>query len=267
MGDLSDIIGDLFGMGRQQSRGPRRGHDIEIEVVVEFKEAVFGAEKKLELNRRTICDRCSGRGGEPGSKLNTCSTCKGAGQVKVNQNILFGNIQSVRPCPQCGGMGQIPDKVCNECDGSGSVVSTKKVSVKIPAGIDHGQSIRLTGQGEAGEQGMPAGDLYVKVLVRADKEFRRAQKNVMSKHEIAFPVAALGGTVKVKTLDGEASLKIPSGTQGGQVFKLKDHGVPDLGGYGRGDHLVEIVVKVPEKLSSREKEIIRELGDEMGVKL
>ncbi len=264
--DLGDMVGDLFGFGRRGGRQDTgKGRDMEIEISVGFREAIFGVEKEFEINRTGTCETCSGKGAEPGSKMITCPTCEGRGQVRYNQNIIFGTIQTVRPCVECLGSGKKPEKPCRACRGSGTTEARKKLRIKIPAGIDNGESIRLVGQGEAGKRAATSGDLYVHIRVASDKEIRREGTTLYSRQEILFPLAAIGGVVPINTVDGKVDLRIPAGTQPGQVFKLKNHGVPSTRGHARGDHLVEISVKVPDRLSSREKEIIKQLGDEMGV--
>lgn len=262
--DLGDIVGDLFGMGgRGGQRGPSKGRDLQYNVTIDFKESAFGLEKTLNIKKKVVCATCKGAGGEPGTKTKQCATCKGAGQVRKTQNILFGSFQTVATCPDCHGQGQIPEKVCHVCRGAGVETKAQDLKVKIPGGIADGQAIKLSGAGEAGEHGAGSGDLYVVVSVKPDHVFDRHEDNVLSREEISFPLAALGGKTKVRTVDGDIELKIPAGTQSGQVFKLKGHGMPSLHGHARGDQWVTIHVKTPEKLSGKASKLINELSAEL----
>lgn len=263
-GDLGDIFGDIFGMGRRagtRTRRVTRGEDIEMEMEVDFKEAVFGTEKTVELYKTIICDKCDGTGAEPGSKVTTCSVCQGSGQIDQVQRTILGQIRTQAVCADCQGEGKTFAKKCTQCRGSGTVRANKRIRVKIPAGIDNRQSIRLSGEGEAGLKGGPAGDLFITVVIRPDKEFTRDGDNILSQAKINFAQAALGDKIKVNTLEGEGYLKIPAGTQSGKVFKLKGKGVPHLNSRGRGDQLIEIIVKTPEKLSRKQKKLLEELQD------
>lgn len=262
-GDIGDIFGDIFGMGRSRSRAGRvqRGQDIEMEMEVDFREAVFGAEKMIELYKTVTCEKCDGSGAEPGSKIDTCSTCKGSGQVDQIQRTILGQIRARTICPDCEGQGKTYSAKCSKCKGAGVTKDTTKIKVRIPEGINNGQSIRLSGEGEAAPKGGPAGDLYIAILVKPDKEFRRDGDNILSQIEISFSQAALGTKAKVNTLEGEGSLKIPSGTQSGRVFKLSGKGVPHLNSRGWGDQLIEVIVKTPEKLNREQKKLLEKLAD------
>ncbi len=259
-GDLGDIFGDAFGFG-SGSRGRRkqRGRDIEVSVTVDFLESVFGTEKKFSLNKAVACSKCHGQGAEPGSKVETCKTCGGTGVVTRLQRTILGNIQTRAACETCGGEGKTYSQKCSKCYGTGMTREVVNMSVKIPAGIDNGQSIRLSGQGEAGEKGAAAGDLFVKVRVTPDKRFRREGDNIVTVAEIGFRQAALGAKIEVETVDGPVTLKIPEGTQSGKVFILRDKGVHKLQGRGRGDHLVTVVVKTPAKLTREQRKILENL--------
>ena len=234
-GDLGDVFGDLFGMGG--GRGRPRGN--------------------RHFNQAVSCSRCHGNGSEPGTKVITCATCRGRGQV--TQTIGFG-LGFARTCPDCQGQGKKAEKNCRQCHGRGVVSQAKTIKVKIPAGIAEGQSIRLSGEGQtvAGGQG---GDLYIKVAVVPSQEFTRRGYDIFTQKEISFSQAALGDKVPIKTVDGEVKLKIPEATQSGKVFSLKGRGVSHLQSHGRGDHLVEIIVKTPSHLSSKQKELLKELAD------
>jgi len=271
MDDLGDILGgfgDMFGFGGgQKRRRQERGRDIEVVLNLEFKEAVFGVEREISLRKTVNCSRCHGDGAEPGSGSETCPTCKGTGRVIKMQRTILGNMQVQTTCPTCHGEGKIIKEKCHQCKGAGVMNDLANLKIKIPAGIDNGESIRYTGQGEASAKGQ-AGDLYIKVRVGADKRFARDSFNILSKVEIGVGLAALGGKTDIETVDGPVELKIPEGTQSGRVIRLKEKGVPDLhsrGSFGRtqekrGDHLVEVIVKTPTGLNRKQKDQLREMG-------
>ena len=259
-GDLGDIFGDMFGGGgRQPRRGPRRGRDIEFVTAIDFKEAVFGVEKQLRFEKVITCSKCKGAGAEPGSKVSTCGTCHGAGQVEQMQRTFLGAMRTVVACPTCQGEGKIQSQKCTKCHGQGAEMGIRELKVKIPAGIDNGQTIRLSSEGEPGAKGGPAGDLLLTIQVRPDKNFVRHNFDILVNKNISFTLASLGGKVKVKTLDGEVYLKIPAGTQSGKVFKLEDKGVPHLRGKSKGSMLVTVSVVTPEKLSKKQRDLLKEL--------
>ncbi len=260
LGDLFGGFGDMFGFGggQRQSRRQSRGADIEVRLHIAFMDAVFGAEKTVRLGKHVTCDKCSGSGAEPGSKVETCPTCNGRGQVTQVQRTIFGQMQVNAPCPSCQGEGKKISTPCTKCHGHGIVKDEVELTIKIPAGIDNGETIRLTGQGEAGPKGTPSGDLYVHVQVASDKRFMRDGSTIRSEAEISFPEAALGTSIDVETVDGPVSLKIPSGTQSGKVFMLKERGIPQLRSKGRGDHLVTISVKTPTHLSRKQKQLLED---------
>lgn len=265
MDDLNDMFGgfgDMFGFGGGSSRrrGPRRGSDIEMVMSLSFEEAVFGTEKEVSFKKRSVCDRCKGQGAEPGAKTETCKTCGGSGKVRKVQRTILGSVQVEVACSHCGGEGRTFSKLCSKCGGSGIVMETVSIKIKVPAGINEGETIRLSGEGEAGEKGAPSGDLYVRMKVAPSREFERDGYDIKSKREISFTQAALGDKIDIKTIHGDVNLKIPEGTQSSTVFKLKGKGVPVLNGRGHGDHLVEIVVKTPKNLSKKQKEALKELG-------
>lgn len=263
MDDIGDILGgfgDMFGFGGGRSAGgKRRGQDIEVNLTIEFLEAVFGVEKEISLNKTVACSRCDGQGAEPGSKIDTCKTCNGSGVVVKVQRTILGNVQTRAACDTCGGTGKTFTQKCSKCGGHGIVKEVVNINVKIPAGIDHGQSIRLNGQGEAGQKGAPAGDLYIKVKVNPNKAFHREGFNITSQIEINIKQAALGDKVEIQTVDGPVTMKIPEGTQSGKVFALRDKGVPKLQGRGRGDHLVTVIVKIPTSLSRQQRKQLEDL--------
>lgn len=263
--DLGDIFGDLFG-GRQQEQSRRnRGIDLEMGLNLSFEEAVFGVEKTISLEKRDVCKTCSGTGGEPGSKIITCPKCHGQGQIRTQRRTIFGTVASSVACDRCEGMGKVPEAPCKTCGGSGSLRQEKTISVKIPAGINDGQRVRVQGEGEAGYRGSSPGDLFFVVSVSSHKEFMRDGFNLHKDLPVSFTQATLGAKLNVKTLDGEIELKIPSGTQNATVFKVKAKGVPNIDNPShRGDLLITARVIVPKKLSKKEKQLLNELAKERG---
>ncbi|MFA6306332.1 MAG: molecular chaperone DnaJ [Patescibacteria group bacterium] len=266
MDDLGDIfsgLGDVFGFGGgqgQRSRSARRGSDIQVLLAINFNEAVFGVEKEISLKKTVKCSKCQGEGREPGSEVITCKTCGGKGRVIRVQRTILGNMQVQMACEDCGGEGKSFKEKCSACRGAGLVQEIVNLKVKIPAGIDNNETIRLSGQGEAAAKGGQAGDLYLKIRVNPDRRFQRDGANIKSRAEIGFSQAALGDKIEIVTVDGPVDLKIPEGTQSGKIFILRDKGVPYLNGRGRGNHLVEVIVKTPAGLSRKQKELLKELG-------
>jgi len=230
--------------------------------MIDFREAVFGAEKEISLDKFNLCSECRGSGVARDSKFTTCSHCRGSGQVSQVQSTFFGQFRTVTTCSKCGGQGKMPEKKCPECGGEGRLRQRKILKVKIPAGIDEGETIVLRGQGEAGVKGATAGNLYLTFHIQPDPEFKRKGVDILSEKEISISQAVLGGKVKIQTLEGEVVLKIPAGTRSGQVFKLRGKGVPHLRGRGKGDQLVTINIKIPKTLTKRQKELLEELNKE-----
>ncbi|KKU08000.1 MAG: Chaperone protein DnaJ [Candidatus Magasanikbacteria bacterium GW2011_GWA2_45_39] len=261
--DLGDIFGDVFGGGGARTRTrtrTARGADIHMDAELTFKDAAFGVEKQVSLYKQVACDVCLGAGAEPGSSLKKCKTCDGQGQVVTNQRTILGTFQSASVCNDCHGEGKRPEKACKHCGGNGVIKKHSEFSLKIPGGIDDGETIRVGGGGEAGAHGATPGDLYLTVHVKSDSRFERDGFNVHSTVTIQFAQAVLGDEVAVETLDGEVKMVIPEGTQPGQVFKLRERGIKQLRGSGRGDHLVRVEVSVPKKISRRQKELLQEFG-------
>lgn len=264
--DLGDIFGSAFGFGGRKARsstGPQRGQDLQAEITLEFEEAVSGVKRTLSLQRQRKCTVCSGNGAEPGSKITTCKVCNGSGQEVHAQRTPFGVFQTRIACRTCSGQGQTFEKPCKACAGKGISSQRDQLELNIPAGIDDGETIRVTGEGEGGLRGGGTGDLYVRVRVRASKIFMRQGYDILTKQIVPFPTVALGGVIKVQTIDGPMDLDVPAGTQTGAVLKLKGMGVPRLHGRGRGDHLVEIVVQTPTSLSKSAKKLLQELKNEL----
>jgi len=257
--DLGDIFGDFFGGGgggRSRGRGAR-GKDIQVDVTLSFKEAIFGIEKEISLVKNNPCDRCAGTGGEPGTGMNTCGTCDGNGvQVKIQRTIL-GAMQTRVACEACSGRGENPEAKCSTCTGSGIEHGRQTLRVDVPAGVENGMRIRVKNQGESiGAQGA-AGDLYVRLHVDEDKRFERDGATLYTEKRIGFTQAALGDEVQVETVDGKVALKIPVGTQSGDRLRLRGKGVPS--GRGRGDQIVVVTIKTPKKLSRKQKKLLEDL--------
>ncbi len=262
--DFTDIFDSFFGGGfggrRQNPNAPRRGSDIQTSVVISFEEAAKGVSKTVSYQRIENCEDCHGTGAEAGSSPKTCPNCNGTGQVRVNQRTPFGVVQSSQSCDRCRGTGKIIEKPCHTCNGTGKVRKKKNYEVKIPAGIDDDQVLNISGQGNAGVNGGPSGDLHVVVAVRPHPVFERRGNDVWCEMPITFTQAALGADVTVPTLDGKVSYHVPDGTQPGDTFKLRGKGIPALSGRGgRGDQYVKIIVEIPKNLDKKQKAILSEL--------
>lgn len=255
--DFEDIFGDIFGsfFGGGGGSRVRAGNDLRYDLTVDFKEAIFGVEKNIDVAKKVACRDCEGSGAAEGSKPEHCKHCGGSGQTRVQQ----GFFTIGKPCDVCRGAGQIVTNPCKGCDGIGAVVSQGKINVKVPAGIDSGQRLKLRGEGEPGAAGAPAGDLYVHVLVRDDSVFERQDSEIICEVPISYTDAVLGSEVIVPTLEGEAKLKVPSGTPSGKVFRMRSKGVPILGTNRRGDQHVRVFIKVPKKVSDKRREVLESL--------
>lgn len=262
---MEDIFDMFFGGqgrgGRSNNAGPQRGADLRYDMEITFEEAAFGVEKEISLKRAERCEHCHGEGAEPGSKVETCPECHGSGYVRFTQNTMFGQMVNERPCSRCHGEGKIISNPCKECGGSGTVKKTKKLKVKIPAGVDNGSRLRVGGEGEAGLKGGPSGDLYVYLYVKPHKFFERDGTTVLCEVPINIVQATLGAEIKVPTLDGQVTMKVPEGTQPGKVMRLKGKGIPSLRGGGRGDQLVRMKVVVPTKLTDKQKDALQKFAD------
>lgn len=257
---FGDVFGDIFGGGRRGGRSQVfRGADLRYELELDLDQAVFGHTVEIEVPRLTECEVCRGTGAARGSSPVACDTCGGAGQVRISQ----GFFQLQQTCPRCRGLGTIVKSPCDSCLGQGRVRRTRKLSVKVPAGVDTGDRIRLAGEGEAGRNGGPPGDLYVEVAVREHPIFERDGEHLTCELPIGFATAALGGTLEVPTLDGEVTIKIPPETQSGRVFRLRDKGVKPVRGGPRGDLFVRVVVETPVNLSAEQRELIRRLDESL----
>lgn len=275
-GDLGDIFGDIFGAfgggfgggSRTASRnGPQRGESLRVRVTVSFEEAAFGCKKDVTITRIDQCSDCGGTGCAAGTTAEVCPECRGSGTVRTQQRTPFGVFQSTGTCSKCSGSGKIIHTPCPKCRGGGSVRVQKTLNVSIPAGIDNGETISLRGQGNAGKNGGPAGDLLIVVQVRPSTQFQREGTNIYSAVNLSFVQAALGTEVEVPTLDGPVSLNIPEGTQTGAVFRLRGKGVTSLRGGGRGDQYVTVNLETPKNLSAKQKELLREFAENASMKV
>jgi molecular chaperone DnaJ len=265
--DFGDILGDLFGFGDFFGGGRRRGgtraargNDLRYDLTLEFEEAVFGKDVSLDIPRTINCVTCSGSGAKPGTQPVSCSGCGGRGQVRYSQ----GFFAVARTCPQCGGAGKVIKDPCVTCNGAGRVREEKKISVKIPAGVDEGSRLRVAGEGEAGFNGGPHGDLYVFLSVKEHAKFQRRDYDIHSEESVSITQASLGADLKVETIEGEDSLKIPAGTQPNQVFRLRSKGVQFLQGSGRGDHYVHVTVRVPTTLTDEQRDLLARFAQTQG---
>lgn len=267
-GGFEDIFNSFFGGGgggrRRDPNAPRQGADLQYTMTLKFEEAVFGKETDIEIPREETCDTCDGTGAKPGTKVDTCKHCHGNGQLNVEQNTPFGRIVNRRVCHYCNGTGKEIKEKCSTCSGSGKVTRRNKIHVKIPAGVDDGQQLRVAGKGEAGINGGPAGDLYIVFHIRSHEFFERDGDDIYCEMPITFVQASLGDEVEVPTVHGKIKLKVPAGTQTGTKFRLKGKGVPNVRGYGTGDQHVIVKIVTPTKLSEKQKQLLREFAEVSG---
>ena len=266
-GDFGDIFSDIFGGGgssRSSANAPRRGENVGARIEITFEEAAFGVEKEVTAARIENCAACSGSGSADGA-VETCDRCRGTGQVRTTQNFMGMTMQSTAACPQCNGKGKVIKTPCSTCKGKGKVRRNKKVNVRVPAGVDDEQMVRVKGEGNVGANGGPNGDLMVEINIKPHKIFQREGMNVICEMPISFTQAALGAEIQVPTLDGKVKYTIPEGTQTDTVFRLRDKGIPDVYNKSRrGDQLVRVVVETPTKLSKEQKELLRQLEESLG---
>ena len=274
--DLGDIFGDIFGGGfgggfsgfgggssTRTANAPRKGQDIQASVILTFEEAAHGCSKKITINRQDTCPDCGGTGAAKGTSPETCPDCGGRGYVVTQQRTPFGVMQSQQPCPHCGGRGTIIKNPCKTCRGTGKTSARKTLEVKIPAGIDDDQNIALRGQGDAGTNGGPAGDVIVHVTVKPDAVFERDGYDVYVRVPITYSQAVLGAEIEVPTVDGKVAQKIPEGTQSGTKFRLRGQGIQYLNGRGRGDQYVIVDVEIPKKLNRTQREALKAFEDSL----
>lgn len=255
---FEDVFTDFFGTGRRESG--RRGPDLRYDLRISFRDAVFGVEKTVEIPRNEVCSFCKGSGAKGGKEFKTCSKCQGTGQVRFSQ----GFFSISRTCDRCRGEGRIIDVPCEKCRGQGSVQQTRRISIKIPPGVETGTRLKVSREGGAGVRGGVSGDLYVFIDVSADEFFEREGQDLICEVPINFVIASLGGEIDVPTLDGKTGIKVHPGTQSGKIFKIRGKGVPSLHGYGRGDQLIRIIVETPTNLNEKQKELLREFAKTVG---
>lgn len=271
-GDIFDDIFDIFGGGfsrtSSQSRrsGPMKGSDLKQRVTLEFKEAIFGVEKEVQVRRYETCSTCDGTGAKPGTHKHTCSKCNGSGEVRYTQQTPFGQFVQVGVCDQCGGSGEVIEEKCETCAGTGKEIKSKLIKVKVPAGVDDESVISVRGEGNSGEKGGPPGDLYIYISVKSDPIFQRQGNNVFVRVPITYTQATLGGEIEVPTLEGFQSYSIPEGTPSHTRFRLKNIGVPNVRGLGRGDLYFTVEVIIPKDLNEKQKEMLLDFSTEMGEK-
>jgi len=269
--DLGDIFDSFFGgggggAGRRggggRTRGPVAGDDLRFDLELDFKTAVFGGEEKVRIRHLEKCATCAGDGVQPGSRVNTCATCAGRGVTMQVTRTPLGNFQSQQSCAQCRGTGQEVEEYCGTCSGQGLVSKTKQIKVTIPAGVEDGNKLRVRGEGDVGPNGGPAGDLYIFLKVKEDRTFRREGPEVYSDTNVNYVDAVLGASIKVPVVDGDVTIKVPAGTQPGQVMRLKGNGAPRLGNPDqRGDHYVTMNVEIPKDISKEERELFEKLRE------
>ncbi len=254
---LGDIFSSFFGGGPNNGQRATRGRDVEASIEINFEQAVFGTDTELSITLNDTCEHCKGTTVEPGYELKTCDECQGSGQVVSVTRTIFGNIQQATICPKCKGAGKIPEKACSVCKGKGVQSKKQNLKLKIPAGVDDGATIRLREHGEAIANG-PKGDLYINIRVKPHKQFTREGDLILSEEHIDMVDAALGSEIEVNTVDGLITMKVPAGTQSGSDFKLSSHGVPHLKGGSRGSHIVTIIVDTPTKLTNKQKQLLED---------
>lgn len=260
-GDFGDIFDTFFGTRTRRSEGrvrPQRGANLRYNLEINFEDAAFGKETKIELPSWETCSACKGSGAKPGTSPQTCPDCHGTGEIKSTQSTMFGQFVNIKTCPRCTGEGKIIKDVCTNCRGNGKVKKNRVVKVKIPAGVDSGHRLRISGMGEPGERGGPSGDLYIVLYVKPHKIFKRTGVDISSNHSISFAKAALGGTTTVPTLEEKAKLKIPAGTQSNSIFRLRGKGIYKIGTQQRGNLYIKIIVEIPKKMNDKQRNILLE---------
>ena len=268
-GDLGDIFGSFFGGGfgggrRTNPNAPQRGESIRLSLAISCEEAAFGCEKAVTVERYETCDTCHGNGCAPGTSPEVCPDCHGTGTVQVRRQTPMGVFATSSPCPKCGGKGRIIHQPCKDCRGSGMVRKKKTIQASIPAGIDNGQTISIRGQGNAGKNGGPAGDLLITITVRPHELFRREGTSVLCEAPITFTQAVLGAELEIPTIDGKVKYTLPEGTQSGTTFRLKGKGIPSINGRGRGDQYVTVYIETPKNLNKEQKEALKKFAETMG---
>ncbi|MEL6776494.1 MAG: molecular chaperone DnaJ [Cyanobacteria bacterium J06597_16] len=270
MGGFADIFESFFNgfsgqPGQQRRRGPMRGDDLRLNLKLDFKEAVFGGEKEIRISHLETCETCKGSGAKPGTRPRTCSTCNGAGQVRRATRTPFGIFNQVSACPTCNGTGEVVEDRCETCGGSGQKQTNKKLKITVPAGVENGTRLRVSGEGDAGKRSGPAGDLYVYLVVNEDAKFKRDGINILSDLKVSYLQAILGCELEVETVDGPVALQVPSGTQPNTVLSLDGRGVPRLGNpVSRGKHLITVKVDIPTRIKADERDLLVKLAEVRG---
>jgi len=261
---LDDLFEDFFGFSRERSRKKNmKGEDIEIGIEIDLKDVLSGLKRRIKLNKKIVCPRCQGTGGEPGTEVKECFSCRGTGEVQQIKKTIFGTITHNITCPECGGQGKIPEKPCNVCKGEGRIEGTEDIEISIPAGVDSGQTIRIKGKGNAGRKGEESGDLYIKVFVKPDTRFQRKGDDLYISLPISVSQAILGGEVEVPTLSGsKIVLKVPAGTKSGKVFSISKKGIPHFSGFGKGNMYVKLEIDIPKRLTKKQKGLLKELREQ-----
>ena len=269
-GELGDIFGSFFGGGfggggrRSNPNAPQRGESIRLSLAITFEEAAFGCEKDVTVERMEQCGTCHGNGCAPGTTPEVCPDCHGSGQVQVRRQTPMGVFATTSPCGRCGGKGKIIHQPCTDCKGSGSVRKRKTIKASIPAGIDNGQTISIRGQGHAGKNGGPAGDLLITITVKPHELFRREGTSILCDAPITFAQAVLGAELEIPTIDGKVKYDLPEGTQTGTTFRLKGKGIPSINGRGRGDQYVTVYIETPKNLNKEQKEALKKFAEAVG---
>ncbi len=262
LGDLEDIVEEFFGARTKPKKDLRRGEDIHITLEIPLEKVISDHYEDIVIPKMVKCPRCGGTGAEPGSSLKECPTCRGTGQVQQIKHTMFGTITRYVVCPHCHGEGYIPEKKCNVCHGEGRIKKEGEIKVKIPAGVDTDQVLKFAGKGNAGRRGGKSGDLYVRIKIISHPSFKRKGDDLYTEKEVPFSILALGDEVDIKTLEGKIiSLKIPTGTKSGELFRIRNKGIPHFSGYGRGDLYVKIRLKTPKRLTKEQKDLIKKLKE------
>lgn len=268
--DLDDILGSVFGggfggfSGSVKRNGPQKGADLRYNMSISFEEAAFGTIKEINITRKEVCDMCHGDGAKPGTGVKTCDKCHGRGKVQVTQNTIMGTISTVKTCDKCGGEGKTIETPCPKCNKKGYFSKSRKININIPAGIDDGQAISLRGEGDCGKKGGPNGDLFVVVSVQPHKKFTRRGFDILETVKVTYSKMVLGGRIKVPTLESEVEFEIPEGTQPGTKFKIKEQGIQNIHGRGRGNLEFTVEVDIPRKLTDEQRRVVNELAELLG---
>lgn len=263
-GDLGDVLEDFFGFGTPRSKKDlRKGRDLEMAIEISLEDVLRGKEKTITIEKYIACSRCQGKGAEPGTKTNECFSCRGTGQVHQIKKTFFGSFTHYTVCPECGGEGYKPEKPCNVCQGEGRIKGLEEIKIWIPAGVDNNQIIKVPSKGDAGKRGGRSGDLYVRIFVKEHPVFKRKGDDLYIMVPISFSHAVLGAETEIPTIEGKnIILKIPAGTPSGKILKIPRKGIPHFSRYGRGDMYVKLIIKIPKKLTKKQKELLEKLKEE-----